>query len=186
MNKNPVSVQEALKAAKYAENVEVIELPLEGHQRVLVRSKAMPEFAFLVWSDYKSGTFSWLGLDLPDTIKHDDSAYPVLCACCETQTYGVAVPKRVGKTESMPYVKWADQLGKAFRCTLEETCKKNGITTIFMRKANSWDYGDLNGIEITEASNHQEKMLEHYGRKVIQMSTKFICKQTSRGMFGEH
>lgn len=185
MNKNPVSIQEGLKVARHTENVEAIELQLEGHQRVLVRSKAMPEFAFLVWATYRAGTYSWLGLDLMND-KDKNSAYPIVCACCETQTYGVTVPKKVGKPGGKSYRRWADKLGKVFKCTLEETCKNNGITTVFMRKADSWDYGDIDGIEIAEASAHQNAMMDQYSHKVVMRNTKFISWYTSRGMFDEH
>ncbi len=184
MNKNPISIQAALKVAKHAENVEVIELALEGDQRVLVRSKAMPEFAFLVWSDHQSSTHSWLGLDLPDT-SYENSSYQVVCACCGTHTYGVSKPGDVGESDSEGYKEWSNGLGQVFKCVLQETCKKNGITTIFMRRASSWHYGELDGIKIVEASGHQNAMLDLYGRQVIQANTEFISRRTSRGMF-EH
>lgn len=182
MSKNPISIQAALKVAKHAENVEVIELALEGHQRVLVRSKAMPEFAFLVWADHQSSTYSWLGLDLPNG-EDKNSSYQVVCACCGTHIYGVSKPGDISGSEGEE--EWSNGLGQVFKHVLEETCKKNGVTTIFMRRASNWQYEKLDGIKIVEASGHQNAMLDLYGRQVIQANTKFISRKTSRGMF-EH
>jgi len=180
--KNRVTIQAALKVAKHAENVEVIELALEGYQRVLVRSKAMPEFAFLVWSDYRGSTYSWLGLDLPGTSDRY-SSYQVLCACCGTHVYGVSKPEDVGEIDSDGYNEWSNGLGQVFKSTLEETCKKNGITTIFMRRASNWHYSKFDGINIVEAWAHQNAMMFQYGRQVVQANTEFISRITSRGMF---
>ena len=184
MEKNSVKIQAALKVAKHAENVEVIELALEGDQRVLVRSKNMPEFAFLLWSDHRPSTHSWLGLDLPDT-PYENSSYPVVCACCDTEIYGVTKPGNVGDDRNSDvYKEWSSGLGQAFKHVLSETCKKNGITTIFMRRASSWYHGELDNIKIVEAMNYQEAILELYGRQVIRVNTKFISQSTSRGMSG--
>ena len=181
MSKNPLPIQEALKIAKHTENVEVIELPLEGDQRVLVRSKLIPEFAFMVWTDHQGSTYSWLGLDLPD--EHSgNSSYQLVCACCNTETYGVTKPSDVGEPKSDSHQKWLADLGQKFRTVLEETCKKHGITTVFMRRVDKWDYGEVEGVRFAEAMCYQEVMLDLYGRIPVKNATQFISQTTSRGM----
>ena len=184
MEKNPVLIQTALQTALHAENVEAIELALEGNQRVLVRSKAMPMFAFMVWSEHRSGTFSWLGLDIPKDSK-GMADYQVVCACCGTQVYGITKPESLKDNDAEGWKQFKTEHGKTFKLVLTETCKRYGITTVFMRRASAWDnqYGPIDGVRFAEAREFQKVMLELYSSKVVEEHTKFISRSTSRGMF---
>ncbi len=191
MENNPVTIQTALKTARNANNVEVIELPLEGDQRVLVRSKLMPEYAFLLWSSHRSGTRSWLGLDIPcrkdsGVSDHRSASYQVVCACCDTQTYGVNKPEGIGESDSEAYKLWSKELGKKFIHVLKDTCKTHGIKIVFVRRAEAWNrqHSVMDGIQIVEAMQYQDAMLDLYGRRIVEANTRFISRETSEGMFG--
>lgn len=167
------SIEEAICQTENTENVEIIEVPFPGDRRVLLRVKEMPEFAFFIWADKFYVSHSDIVFRMPNDgqSKH----YVVLCAFCSSEIYGLD-----------PAV-WESRLHEMqpkFREAVLETCRKYGITTVFMCDAGMWThhYGDVEGLQIVEASEHKKAMQELYGRKHIREALRFIDYDHSRRM----
>ncbi|MDP3995568.1 MAG: hypothetical protein Q8P78_03050 [bacterium] len=179
--KNPIRIHDALKQAEFAANVELIDVPVEGAAIALLRTKEMPEFAFVMWVDVKTSTLSQMVFFMHD---HGTSAhYPVVCACCSSERYGLKSPTEDKEGE----VAWETVLAAKFKAALAGACRANGVTTIFMRHANSWrkHYGDAEGLIVVEALWHRDAFLNLYGRKVVRDALQFIDYSSSKGLIGE-
>lgn len=171
-----MSIHEAVSQCKEAGNVELIDIPVGGDPIVLLRTKEMPEFAFVMWVDKHSGTFSQMAFEGSEHGR--DYRYLVVCACCGSETYGLECPK--GRDEK----EWEKEMAVPFKQAIVKTCREKGISVLFMRRADSWSdhYGDVKGLEVVEAMKHKDAMCELYGRKVVREVLQFIDMDKSRGM----
>jgi hypothetical protein len=194
-----------------SDKVELIDLPVTGISLCLLRPRLTPEFAFVMWVDRDSGTYSQMVLRNTGTGKHADEAwhsrqaYLVVCACCGVETYGFDFSpfesnkpeykdsesyKREWKKwqaseEGQAYASKEKQLAEAFKKAIVESCQKNGITTIFMRRAEAWNnhYGKAENLAVVESADGiNNAMLELYGRKVIEKALSFIDSDRSSGL----
>ena len=176
-----LTIHEMIKNALHAEDVELINVPVEGSPIALLRIKHMPEYAFVMWVSEKTSTYSQMVFCLPDHGYSD--RYPVVCACCRSEQYGITPPE--GKILSLVGEDdWQKGCAQAFKNALVETALANGITTLFMRRAKAWSrhYGNVHGLDIVEASEFEKAMTELYGCKLIREAMRFIDFHASRGL----
>jgi hypothetical protein len=153
-----------------------IEVPLPGDSILLLRVRKMPEFAFVMWRCINTTTASQMAFKMPNG--DESNWYPVVCACCPSETSGLNPPK--GDAEEL---EWKVKMAEEFKRAMIDTCRENGVTTIFMRRASAWSecYGDVDGLEIVEAASHFQAFTYLYGRKVVEDSLQFI-HPSSRGL----
>ena len=167
-----MSINEGVRQAK-TENVELIEVPVPGDSITLLRAKEMPEYAFVLWTSRKTSTMSQLFL-------HDvDQKFTVTCACCDSETYGLTPPEKEEE-----HLKWKNQMIEQFRNALTYTAFSNGIHTLFMRKAGSWNdhYGQVSGLRIVEAYEHIPSYKEFYNKDDAKRHLSFIDYDQSEGL----
>lgn len=174
------SVPEVLRQAAGAENMEIFDVPVACKPIVLLRAKEMPDCAFVVWSANRSSTASQIAFHL--TAGGVSEHYSVVCACCRSEVYGLKPPQDpiMGITVAL----WLTQ---QFSEAIADTCRANGITTVFMRKAGCWTerYGDMEGIAVVEAKDWLRTMSERFERQALLDAFKCIDIEASRGMGGE-
>ena len=161
-------------------NIELIDVPIKGDSIVLLRTKEMPEFAFVMWVQRNTSTLSQMVFQVPN---ERGSQYPVVCACCASEQYGLEPP--VSQTEdNEQWKKWAENLAMKFGESIASVCHSNGVHTIFMRRAKSWNghYGDVDGLQVIEAKDHRNALLELHGRKIVRDALCFIDFSSSCGL----
>lgn len=153
------------KIAETVDGMEFINISTEGRDMVLLRAIEMPEFAFAVLATEKVGSYSQMAFNTSDG--GTSAKYSVLCACC--------------------YMSSDDETGMKhkFRDVIENTCRENGIHTVFVRRCGNWSgmYGDIQGIRIAEASKHRSLMQGFYTEKFIREKLQFISCENSKGMW---
>lgn len=169
-----VSLHEAVKHLTVHSDVEVIDVPVEGHKICLLRSPIMPEYAFVMWTIHSTGTASRIKLFSPT------GSYSVVCACCPSECYGVTSPT----CEEPGQWKWKQEMAMKFKISLLTVCVNHGIKMLFMRNATSWNqkYGKMPNLAFCEAADHIEALAEDYGRKHIRKAYNFINYRFSPGM----
>lgn len=108
----PRNLCELIAAADGAENVEIIEL---DDETALLRSKELPDIAFVMWRDRQFGTAAVMRFR--GAVTREEGCC-VVCACCRRK--------------------------KPFRDMVFDACHTHGISTILMRKAcqmeTDWNY----------------------------------------------
>jgi len=141
----------------------------------------MPDFAFLLWSSFKSNNKSQIALKEKMTGHYH--VFYVVCACCPSEQYGITPPN-----DETQKSQWERTLSSQFKQVVAETCKANGISTIFLRNASAWgnNYGDVTQLSVVEACNHRAAYLRQYGRDVVNDSLRFIDPLFSRGMSNDN
>lgn len=159
------TLQETLAIAENSENAEVIEL---SGDLVLLRTKDMPEFAFLMWTNRDSGTFFHLSFKMPKI--HKSEAYLVTCVCCHPWSCGI---QDEPETSEDGYEEWEKEKEAEFKLLLSSACQEHGITTMFVRNAKSWQESPEN-IQVLEADKYFDEMCELYGRQTIYSALSFI------------
>ncbi len=172
-----VTIHEVIRRVDATELVELIDVPLRSEPAVLLRIKSMREFAFVMWTRSDIGSVK-MTFRMPQT-PLSFGLYTVLCACCNSGTYGL--PEPVDKER---LTEWKKERGKAFSTAVSITCRLNKINTIFMRRANAWDehYGVVEGLNLVEAQDHKAALLEHYSPEVVSEGLQFIDYSLSYGM----
>jgi hypothetical protein len=176
MNRSPLS--SILDRVLLAEELELIKLPTDGtHAVVLLRSKLMPGLAFVLWDQFTTGTLSQIAFWEVGQ-RYRTEIYSVLCACCDSENYGVE------DADDDP-VKWPNPRGDAFASALIELCQQHGIHTIFMRRADSFHkhYPSApRGVQVVEAEDHEGEYCRFYPREFVKEHLAFIEPSASRGM----
>ena len=83
-------IRETIKSVLYAEDVELIEVPVKGEDAVFLRVKTLPEFAFVLHAGGHHSTKWHLNFVMPDDISNGwmkgvSHGYYVVCLCqsCE-------------------------------------------------------------------------------------------------------
>ena len=161
-----------------SEDLELIMMPVEtGFDIFLLHSKSMPGFAFMMWDDLITSTYSQMvliGKNGNRSVK-----FAVVCACCPSETYGVERPE--GTEEELRT--WKEQLAAMFGAALRGVCAANGIHTIFMRRADSFGrhYGDNHGLRIVEVEDHAATLHPFYPADYVERRLSFIDYRSSRG-----
>jgi hypothetical protein len=177
MEKTRLSIHEVVKTAIHAEDVELIDVPVEGEAVTLLRNKTMPEYAFVMWVSQETGTSTQMSFNLPNDEKSD--YYPVVCACCRSEVFGVKGGPQIltnSKEERDARDAWEEPKRVAFKAAIESTCQANGISTLFMRKAHQWEkrYGCIDGVQCAEAGRFMDDMTLLYGRQIIRQGLRFF------------
>jgi hypothetical protein len=167
MQEKNLSLHEVIRQAKFVGNVEIIDVPVEGSPIALLRVKVMPEFAFVLWVTERTSTWSQLVFRMP--WNGNSAGYPVVCACCPSEAYGLEVP-------GMDIGSISKEKAPVFKSALVNTAQMHGIHTLFMRNASSWNehYGDAQGLSIKEAEDHRDAYGEWYGCRVIKEALQFM------------
>jgi hypothetical protein len=155
-------------------NVELVDVPTEGEHIVLFRVKELPAYAFPMWVSHRSSTAAWMAFRLGD--RDSTRAYPIVCACCPSEEYGLTAPKGDDEREE-----WLKGKAAQFKKSLVDACRANGITTLFMRRAAEWKphYGDTEGLQIVEAKGFSSTLLEEHGRRVVRESFQFLTDNST-------
>ena len=168
------SIHRVVRCAEFAEDVELIDIHVAGSAFVLLRSKKMPEFAFMLWTTEPTTTRSQMSFRYGSGRRSFD--YSVVCACCASELRNQTAP-----SESVE--EWKKAEAEKFKSALCGACCQNSVTTVFMRRAQSWKegYGVIAGVEIVEASEYRQACGELYGRRTIAESFRFI-HEDSRGL----
>lgn len=160
----------------FAEQLELIPLDREGQRIELLRLKSMPELAFVMWSNEGQGTYTQLRFKLQDG--GVSGHYTVVCACCGSEWYGLEYPDKEAKHDAPEVVAWRQDKAVEFKEVLVKTCKENGISVLFFRRASAWEkhYGITEGLEIVEAGEDKviQAYLELYGKKRVYEAFRFI------------
>ncbi|MEK9155256.1 MAG: hypothetical protein AAB839_01265 [Patescibacteria group bacterium] len=176
------SIHRVVRCAVFAEDVELIDIPTTGDALVLLRSKKMPEFAFVLWTTRLTTTRAQMSFRYSGERRSFN--YSVVCACCPSEGYGKQIPSERSEERKK---EWAAAEKKSFGAAMQEVCRVNAIRTIFMRRADSWRdrYGDLVDVEVVEACNHAEAYGELYGRRTVREALRFIHEH-SQGLGGQY
>jgi len=162
--------------AMLAEQLELIPLEREGQRIELLRVKSMPELAFAMWSNEQQGTYTQLRFRLQDggVSRH----YTVVCACCGSECYGLECPNKEAKYDDPAVVEWRQGEAGKFKEVLAKTCKENGISVLFFRRASAWEnhYGSVADLQIVEASEGEvlEAYFDLHGKKRVCEALRFI------------
>ncbi len=167
-----LSIHEVIKTAVHVEDVELIDVPVDGEPITLLRNKAMSAFAFVMWVSEMTGTRTQMQFNLPNDAT--SGYYPVVCACCSSELHGLKGPN--SETEKDAYKAWEEEKRAMFKGAVEATCKAQGINTLFMRHAHVWEkrYGRIDGIQFVEAREFVEAMTELYSRQTIREGFRFF------------
>lgn len=175
-----MSIQEAFALAVDKENAEMLEFPDLG--MVFLRSKLMPSHAFLVWSVMGTTTYSQIAFKMPQWPFHGYSQqYSVVCACCWEASVGDLgkLPKQLRGQGAV-----VQEYDVRFKRRLEYFCRKYRIRHLFLRRAEEWGgrFGQMVGIEVSEAFRHIETLKFDYGTRVIELGLRFINYRHSHGI----
>lgn len=174
-------IHSVIRCAEFAEDVELIDIHVAGNDFVLLRSKKMPEFAFMLWTTELTTTMSQMSFRYSGGRRSFD--YSVVCACCPSELKNQKKPSEVEKECE----EWKKAEAMKFKEALLEACRQNSITKVFMRCAGFWNghYGNIAGVVIVEASEYwktyNETYGEFYGRRTIRESLRFI-HEASKGL----
>jgi len=154
-----LSLQGVIRETTGGEDVELLDLAVRGDSVTLLRTKKMPEYAFLMWKfSGARSTLTQIAFKTPGSDSFE-RRFAAVCLCCG------------GTGELAPL--------------LNVACERYGITTIFARKADrSRDMGDdvAKSIRFVEAWKHREAYEELYGREVVEQNLQFIDYANSDGM----
>lgn len=170
-----LTIHEVVRQIESITGVELIDVPVEGDAITLLRTRSMPEYAFVMWVHRNTSTLSQMVFRAPS---HD--RYPVVCACCPSAIYGMQSPTE----DAVERDKWEKEMASRFKQALISTCQACGVKTLFMRRAEAWSrqYGNTEGLAIVEASKHRDAMYELYGRKIVSDALQFIDYSSSQGL----
>lgn len=173
-------VDEVLRNAVSGENMEVLRVPAAGRGIMLLRAKALPQFAFAVWADHRSGTRSQISFRLQGGACSDH--YSVVCACCRSEVYGLMKPPQ-DPLMGMAVALWLTQ---QFVEAVTDTCRANGITSVFLRKARFWAerYGEPNGFIVVEAGEWFNHIAAEHGGDAVHAAFDCFDRRNSQGMGG--
>ncbi len=170
------ALYELIEKMEGGENVEVITVEKEGENSVLLRSKEMPEFAFLMWPKPDSvGTYTNLVFKL---VNYGESEkYTLVSGKYASEFYGIE------DVSDRPIKELQKEYREKFIETISSVCIQNGIKIVFVERIDNWieRYGNINEVRFADISDHQNEMLELYGRKKIRESLRFINYEKSRG-----
>lgn len=179
------TIHEAIRAARFTENVELIDVPTRGEGIVLLRSREMPLCAFVMWKQIDTTTLSQMVLasnvDQGGADRRIESRYSVVCACCASERYGIEEPGGLSEKEQE---KWFRKMAGEFRDQLVRVALENGIRVVFMRRASAWGkhYGDTGGLMVVEACYHLPLLFAMYPRELIKRELRFIDYRRSGGL----
>lgn len=152
------SLNTAIQEAVGGEDVELIDLAIRGEPVALLRTKKMPEYAFLMWK--RTGARKTLTQIAFRTSEQPNfqRRFAAICLCCG----------------------YDGALGPL----LAVACERYGITTLFARKADQYQQmGDVvKNIRFVEAWKHRNAYEELYGRAVVEQNLQFIDYANSDGM----
>jgi hypothetical protein len=131
-------------------SLEVIEIA-QQNEYVIIRSKEMPKFAFLMVASGLAGTKWQISFHLPDGTSSE--CYPVACVC---ESCGV---------------------NKKTKDLIAEACNNSGIRILFVRESGYWrGLGESKtGLTyVIEANRHIEWMERNHNITIIKNATSFI------------
>jgi len=160
------SVQKLPFEAFAGPEIEIIPVNKEGERIVLVRMKACPEFAFVIFAEKNHGSLWNLRIN-------GSRAFSVCCVCCGIESYGVELPDYEQEEERNSAL-WA--LQNQLRDGLNQLCKEHGISHLFFRKAELFEgkYGPIPEVAILEADEYSKAMLELYGSKQVEQACEIL------------
>lgn len=178
-------IHQVVRCALFAEDVELIDVQTTGDALVLLRSKKMPEFAFVLWTTRLTTTQAQMSFRYAGERRSFD--YSVVCACCPSEGYGKQVPPEYLEYSEERKKEWMTAERGSFKAAVQEACRAGAIQTVFLRRADGWrkHYGDLAGVEVAEAREHVQACCELYGRRTIREALRFI-HENSRGLGGQY
>ncbi|KKP32765.1 MAG: hypothetical protein A2312_01565 [Candidatus Staskawiczbacteria bacterium RIFOXYB2_FULL_32_9] len=144
------SLDALLESMPENERPEVIPVRENGDRIVLVRSKDLPQCAFLVYAGDRAGTYYQLSFNLLNGIC--SRQYTLVCICCSLETQGIEKPADVTgeQVES-----WKKCLRQEFRALLESACKSYGVKSVFVRLPKAWanKYDAIDGVAIVDGKD---------------------------------
>lgn len=191
-------IQETIAHAGIEDHVEAVTFDIAAGKLALVRSRHLPEFAFLVWADNsirRGSTFSWLNI----AKREYKQGHQVFCPCCghlegkqyegETATEDYTLwckrwehfpyherPRFVGETETEGYKAWKLARRVEFAQKLVTACREHDIATVFVRDTKHAELmrKQLRGFPTACAWLWEDAVLEMYGRKAIREHMNFF------------
>ena len=144
-----VSIYEAVGRARNSARAEIIDLPKPGGRMALLRDRAMPTLAFLVWADFARETASQIAFMSARAGEPGSDLYQVVCVCCHPEV-----------VDERGVVNWEAGLFSArkFSEVLLQACRANGIEMIFVRYAVNWhlSYQQDPLVQVAEATHYKE------------------------------
>lgn len=162
------------------ENVEILEIEVMGQNPVLLRNKEMPEFAFLVWPEANvHQTYTQFIFRLRDYTESEK--YTVLSGGYSSEALGL---ESIDDDKTLK--EFCQELTEKFKTAISEACEKNNVQIVFVERAEAWNsrYKDIQGVVFMDISDHQDAMLDLYGRRKIRECLRFIDYSKSRGHWG--
>jgi len=158
-------------------DLEIIEFPTKGKEIVFLRSRSMPEYAFVVWSQYHNCNSRQITISL--NLCHDDYLP-------ERPDYSLVSTSDSPESTLTPVYNKTHKLGSRFGDMVAEFCRKNGISTIFVDKEGAWGkrFGNQEELSVVGFGNHYTAFQKLYDEKTIKESLLFLREYYLSFIFG--
>lgn len=170
----PASVENFVSLIRENQIPEIIPVWKRGENEVvLLRSKNMPEFAFVVWRFIDKSINNpeeFISLDINGT---PSPRFFIVCAGC---FYKINSRDPLSPLSEEQKEEIKKRSGYEFGESLCHVCFENGVRNIFMARPKEWAFGELKdrGIGLHDAREYMKIMSISYSKLLVESNFNFI------------